>query len=106
MGNTMVCSSGDGVEAAYMLTDMSEGGSILLCPDHWLEMVMSTASAYVASLPPEPEPEPADTDERANWPENDPGRASDAPSDAAATDDAYSDGYDAGLSDATEDTAQ
>lgn len=71
MGNAVLCTAGDGQPAAYMITDMVEGGNTLVCAAHWIDLCLSVAQAAAEGqldVPPVPqpptgEPEPVPTPE-------------------------------------------
>lgn len=63
MGADVLCGSGDGQPATYMITDLTAGGNTLVCAGHWLDlcaaMVAAAATdqpAGVPDLPPDPTP--------------------------------------------------
>ena len=61
MGNAVLCMADDGQPAAYMITDMIDGGNTLVCAAHWVDLCMSVATSALEAQPAPagPEPEPA-----------------------------------------------
>lgn len=63
MGNAVLCTADDGQPAAYMITDMVEGGNTLVCAAHWVDLCLSVAQAAAEGqldVPQVPQPtEPA-----------------------------------------------
>lgn len=63
MGADVLCGSGDGQPAVYMITDLTAGGNTLVCAGHWLDlcaaMVAAAATDQPAGVPvPPPDPTP------------------------------------------------
>ena len=58
MGNAVLCTADDGQPAAYMITDMVDGGNTLVCAAHWVDLCLSVAQAAVDGQPAPAAPEP------------------------------------------------
>lgn len=74
MGNAVLCGSGDGEPAAYMITDMVDGGNTLVCPAHWLDLC---AAMLGVTLPPPADAPPGPAD--STTPADDTGQAAELP---------------------------
>lgn len=52
MANGLECGAGDGQPAAYMITDMIQGGNMLVCAEHWIALCIDMVTAAGVQLPP------------------------------------------------------
>lgn len=76
MANPILCISGDGGPAAWLVTNLADGDTAGLCADCFPNWVIAMAGAMTA---PEDEPVPVVPAEAAEAPSIDPGAADGAP---------------------------